>query len=189
MSLRLLAEQLPVGVEVEHRVVDGAAVLLALVDPHHQVDPGAAGRRTEALGHRPWHHHRLLQQADMPGLVLARQHLVDPGRPGGQERLGEDQQPRPVRRRLLDQRQRLLEAGFQVQEHRSSLDRGHLDLRLRHGNSPVGVDCDPLPLRRRGLVDDGLQVVHAQLLQQRGALKQVHHNATLRRAALLVISE
>jgi hypothetical protein len=30
------------------------------------------------------------------------------------------------------------------------------------GTPPVGVSCDPLPLRRRGLVDDGLQMVHPE---------------------------
>jgi hypothetical protein len=46
-------------------------MLLAFVDPHDQVDAGVASRRAEALGHRSRHHHRLLQQADVPGLVLA----------------------------------------------------------------------------------------------------------------------
>jgi hypothetical protein len=135
-SFAVLAEQPPVGVEVQDRVVDRSAMLLTLVDPYHQVHAGVAGGGTEALGRRPGHHHRLLQQPHVPGLVLARQDLVDPGRPGGQEGFGEDQQAGPVRRRLLDQRHRLLEAGLQVQEHRGGLGRGHLDLRLRHGSSP-----------------------------------------------------
>jgi hypothetical protein len=101
--------------------------------------PGGAGGGGQALGHRAGHDHRLLQQPQVPGGVLARQDLVDPGRPGGQEGLGEDDQPGPLGGRLLDQPQRLLEAGLQIQEHRGGLDRGHLDRRLGHRELLYGV--------------------------------------------------
>jgi len=71
-QLAVLAEQLAVGVEVQDRVVDGAAVLLALVDPHDQLHAGVAGGRAQPLGHRAGHDHRLLQQPHVPGRVLAR---------------------------------------------------------------------------------------------------------------------
>jgi hypothetical protein len=126
-QLAVPTQQPAVGVEVHDRVVDGAAVRLALVDPHHEVDAGGAGGSGQALGHRAGHDHRLLQQPQVPGGVLAGQDLVDPGRPGRQERLGEDHQPGPLGRRLLDQALGLVQAGLGVQEHRGRLDRRHLD--------------------------------------------------------------
>jgi hypothetical protein len=52
------------------------------------VHAGGPGGRAEALGHRAGHDHRLLQQPQVERLVLARQDLVDPGRPGGQDASG-----------------------------------------------------------------------------------------------------
>ena len=146
-SLRCLREQRAVGPEVEHRVVDRAAV--ALVDRDHQVHGLLLRDRTERVARRTRHVDRLIGPARVPLAVGPRRRAPHPIGIARYESLGERDERGAIGNRVLRVGRDLLDRGLAIEEDGGALHGGdsacHGHAENANIDAPVGLcGCHPV---------------------------------------------